>query len=336
MKNSAAIIARLNRELEQRGSDMDLTNLEEKAREAKLDYGEAESLARFLNFQRERRGEPPISADYGQLCDHLSEIYPDVEFNLAGHRIVARVKSGVSGSLIDRIGFINSHIPHLSATIGFGSDSFEVVFRADGIGVIKEDSWYEFFEHDLNLEEVRRDCENDTDALNEFLQDHFNEHIGPQMEDPFFDPSGEDCELYFETGSKDEFERLMRLFILTEPDVEAHEDEEVRLYAAMEETEPRLERSDGYFSERLEALAEIALSENRPVGWTWEYNDGAYNRRSGYDVFAESLTWNIGEILEQAPAREKMAARRDLRKWLEERGHDMARFDALAKGKDAT
>jgi hypothetical protein len=156
------------------------------------------------------------------------------------------------------------------------------------------------------------------------------------MEDPFFDPSGEDCELYFETGSKDEFERLMRLFILTEPDVEAHEDEEVRLYAAMEETEPRLERSDGYFSERLEALAEIALSENRPVGWTWEYNDGAYNRRSGYDVFAESLTWNIGEILEQAPAREKMAARRDLRKWLEERGHDMARFDALAKGKDAT
>jgi hypothetical protein len=69
------------------------------------------------------------------------------------------------------------------------------------------------------------------------------------------------------------------------------------------------------------------------VGWTWEYNDGAYNRRSGYDEFAESLTWNLGEILEQSPAREKMAARRDLRKWLEKRGHDMARFDALAKGK---
>jgi hypothetical protein len=49
------------------------------------------------------------------------------------------------------------------------------------------------------------------------------------MEDPLFDPSGEDCELYFETGSQDELERLMRLFILTEPDVEAHEDEEIRL-----------------------------------------------------------------------------------------------------------
>src|SRR6266542_4718965 len=128
----------------------------------------------------------------------------------------------------------------------------------------------------------------------------------------------------------------MNLFMLSEPDVEAHEDEEVRIFAAMEGAEPHLERSDGYFSERLEALAEIALSDNRPVGWTWEYNDGAYNRRSGYDEFAESLTWGIGEILEQAPAREKMAGRRDLRKWLEARGQDMARFDALAERERAS
>ena len=93
---------------------------------------------------------------------------------------------------------------------------------------------------------------------------HFNEHISPQMEDPLFDPSGEDCELHFETGSQDELERLMKLFILTEPDIEAHEDEEVRLYAAMEGTEPHLESSDCYHSERLEALTELALSENRP------------------------------------------------------------------------
>jgi hypothetical protein len=31
---------------------MDFTNLEENAREAKLDYGEAESLVRFFNFQQ--------------------------------------------------------------------------------------------------------------------------------------------------------------------------------------------------------------------------------------------------------------------------------------------
>src|SRR5262245_10233634 len=195
MKNGAAIIARMNRELEQRGCYMDFTNLEEKAREATLDYGEAESLVRFLNFQRERRGESPISADYGQLCERLSEIHPDVEFKLAGYRIVAQVKHGTSGSLVERIGFVSGLIPHLATTVDFGSEGLHIVFRADGIGVIKEDSWYEFFEHDLNPEEVRRDCEGDEDAINDFLRDHFQEQVGPQMEDPFFDPSGEDCEL---------------------------------------------------------------------------------------------------------------------------------------------
>ena len=114
-----------------------------------------------------------------------------------------------------------------------------------------------------SLEEVRRDCEGDKDAIDDFLRDHFHEHISQQMEDPFFDPSGEDCELYFETGSQGELERLMKLFILTEPDIEAHEDEEVRVYAAMDGTDPHLESSDCYHSERLEGLAEIALSENR-------------------------------------------------------------------------
>jgi len=268
---------------------MDFTDLQEKAHEVKLDYGEAESLVRFLNFQRERRGEPPISADYNQLCELLSEIHPNVEFKLDGHRIAARVKYGAGGSLVDLIGFVNSNIHHLAATISFGSDSFEVVFRDDGIGVIKEVSWYEFFEHELDLEKVRRDCEDDRDAIRDYLQDHFNEHIGPQIEDPFFDPSGKDCELYFEKGSRDELERLMRPFILTEPDIDACEDQDVRLDAALEDTEPHLECTDGYNSERLKALADIAVSENRPVGWTCEYNDGAYNRRSGYDMFAESL-----------------------------------------------
>ena len=150
---------------------MDFISLEEKAREAKLDYGEAESLVRFFNFQRERQGEQPVLADHDRLCEQLSYRFTlTPQFNLAGHRIVARVKHGVSGSLIDRIGFVNSNIPYLSATIEVGSDSFEVVFRADGIGVIKEDSWYEFFKHDLNLEEVRRDCENDRDTINDFLR----------------------------------------------------------------------------------------------------------------------------------------------------------------------
>jgi len=315
---------------------MDFTDLKEKAREAKLDHIEAQALVRFYNFQRERRGEAPIHEDYGgRLCERLSEIYSGVTFEYAGHRIVARVNRSVSGSLVERIGFVSSKIPHLAATVTFGFESLHIVFRADGIGVIIEDSWYEFFEHELDPEQVRRDREHDEDAINDHLQDHFHEQISPQMEDPFFDPSGEDCELYFEMGSQDELERLMKLFILTEPDIESHEDEGIRLYAAMDGTDPYLEDGDCYRSERLDKLTEIALSENRPVGWSFEYNDGAVNRRSGYSEQAECLTWEIGEILEESSAREKMAARHELRKYLEARGLDPTRFDALAERKSA-
>jgi len=101
------------------------------------DYGEAESLVRYLNFQRERAGEAPIHEDYGhQFCQLLSENYSGVTFEYAGHRITARVERGVSGSLVERIGFVSREIPHLSTTVGFGFESLQVVFRADRIGVI--------------------------------------------------------------------------------------------------------------------------------------------------------------------------------------------------------
>ena len=314
---------------------MDMTDLNQKAREAKLDHAEALALLRFFNFQREQHGEAPIPEDYNRLCERLSVIYSDVTFKMADYRIVARVKHSVSGSLVERLGLVSSRIPHLATTVTFDFESIYVVFRADGIGIIKEDSWYEFFEHELDLEEVRHECEDDEETISDYLQDHFHEQVGPQMEDPFFDSSSEDCALYFETGSEEELERLMKLFILTEPGIESQQDEEVRLYAAMEGTDPCLEDENCYCSERLNQLAEIASSENRPIGWSFEYNDGAVNRRSGYSEQAECLTWNIGEILEESSARERMAARRELRKYLEARGRDLAQFDALTERKRA-
>ena len=98
---------------------MDFTDLKERAREAKLDYGEAESLVRYLNFQRERVGEAPIHEDYGnQFCQLLSENYSGLTFEYAGHRIIARVERGVRGSLVERIGFVSRKIPHLATTVG--------------------------------------------------------------------------------------------------------------------------------------------------------------------------------------------------------------------------
>ncbi len=312
---------------------MDLTDLNQKDREAKLSHAEALALLRFFNFQRERHGEAPIPEDYNRLCERLSVIYSDVTFKLSEHRVVAQVKRGVSGSLVEHIGFVSSRIPHLTTTVSFDFESIHVVFRADGIGIIKEDSWYEFFEHDLDLEKIRQESEGDKETINDRLHDYFHDVVGPQMEDPFFDPASEDCELYFETGSEAELERLMKLFILTEPGIEAHDDEEVRLYAAVDGADPYLENDDCYCSERLNGLAAVALAENRPVGWTWQYNDGACNRRSGYNECAECLAWNIGEVLEESSARERMAARRELRNYLIARGHDLAQFDELAERK---
>jgi hypothetical protein len=319
---------------------MDFTDLEEDARKAKLSFDEAESLVRFFNFQRARRGETPIPVARLQLGEQLSKIYPDIHFKSASHESVAQVKDDAGGSLVERIGIVSRHILHLATTVIAGSDAIKVVFRADGVGVIKDESLYEFFEHDINLEEIMRDFEGDRDSMDNFLWDHFEEHINQRLDDPFIPPFDEpwegDSELHFEKGSKDELDRLMKLFILTEPDIGAREEDMVYLYAALEgeSDDPHLDLDDdGYHSKRLETLVDIALSENRPVGWTWEYNDGAYNRQSGYDKDPIRLTWDIGEILRQTPARERMAARRDLMKWLEERDHDIARFDALSEGK---
>jgi hypothetical protein len=318
---------------------MDFTNLENDAREAMLEFPDHCMLVRFFNFQRKRRGETPITSKNSPIIEQLSENFPDIEFNRHGRRsrdikIIARVKDGVSGSLVERIGFVSRQIPHLATTPVICADRIQVIFRADGVGVIKESSLYEFFEHDLDVKEVMRVFENDRNSLDDFLKRHFKEQINPWLEDPFID-LGDEAELHFEKGSMEELERLMKLFILTDPDIEAHEGKWVSIMTAMEgETDHPYLDEDDYYSERLKALMEIALSENRPVGWTWDDEfDGNHNRLSGNSKEPIHLTWRIGEILAQASAREKMAARRDLRQWLEERGHDIARFDALAEGK---
>lgn len=312
---------------------MDFTDFNEKARKAELDHREVMSLLRFYNFRRERNGEPRLDTAniYSRLFDWLEEAYPDLAFRRVDHRTFAAVRPRNKGSLVEKIGFVSKQIPHLAMNGVYGFDGVCVVFRADGVGVIKEDSWYEFFEHDLDLEKVKRECGNDHDVISDRLRDYFRGGISRFMKDPFFDPSAEERELHFEIGSQEELDRLMRLFILTEPGIDKHVESQVCLFAGAEGRDPRLEDRHAYCSKRLKRLAEIALSENRPMGWSFEYNDGAHFRRSGYDRHPASIAWGIGEVLEQTTAREKMAARRELRKYLKSRGHDPAKLDTKAR-----
>jgi hypothetical protein len=313
---------------------MDFTDLNDKAREAELDYRELMSLQRFHNFLRARNGTPQTDeAKYNHIFDKLEEVYPDLTFRAVDYRIFVAVRPESEGSLVEKAGFVNAKIPHLTTTGVYSFDSVSIVFRTDGIGIIKEGASYEFFEHDLDLVEVWQECRNDQDAISARLRDLFNERMSYFMEDPFFDPSIENHDIYFERGSQVELDRLMKLFILTEPDIDKQADKEVCLYAGMADRGPYLEAEGAYCSRRLKNLAMIALSENRPVGWFWEYNDGAYFRQSGYDQHPAVVTWEISEVLEQATARENMAARRELSEYLDERGFDIEEIDAMTPGR---
>jgi hypothetical protein len=157
------------------GDAMDFMDLNEKAREAEMDPREVMSLLRFRNFRRERNGEPRLDIDYNyhHIFDRLEEAYPDITFRRMDYRIFVSVKPRSKGSLVEKIGFVSKQIPHLAMNGVYGADGVCVVFRADGVGVIKEDSWYEFFEHDLDLEKVKRECGNDPNAIGDRLRDYF-------------------------------------------------------------------------------------------------------------------------------------------------------------------
>lgn len=313
---------------------MNLIDVTQKERAATLDHCDGQTLVSYHNYLRERQGFTPLPTET-DMAGMLSVLYPQVVFQPDHYKVQAKVRPEAEGTLIDQIGLITSQTNFLETKISQNFDDLHVIFRADGIGIIKEDSWFEFFDHELNLDEVRQECEGDAGAIDDHLSDYFFNDVSETLEDPFFDSDGADCPIEFDCGSEEELERLMKLFILTEPVIETCDGEEVRLYAALDDEEPYLDSDGCYWTQRLEALAEIALAENRPVGWTWEYNDGACNRRSGYSQSPEAFTWQIGDVLEEASARERMAARRELRMYLEKRGHTLAAFDALVKEEKA-
>ena len=311
---------------------MDFLNPDDEARKATLEYCDVQALFQFHRFQRERQSDVVMPEKPRERCARLAALYPNVSFRPSEKsQFIAQVKSKARGALIEHLGFIHHGISYLTTTLSFNYDSVQVAFRADGLGIIKEETWYEFFDHELDLAQVRQECAEDEHALHDALDEYFREHVGPNLEDPFFEPGAEDCALYFEYGSEEELKRLLTLCLLTKPDIAAHAGEDLHIFAATEADAPYLSDYDGHYNtRRLDELLAVVLRENQPIGWSFEYNDGIANRQSGYSENAECLCWNVGELLEHCSARERMAARRELRDYLAARKLDLARFDALA------
>jgi hypothetical protein len=70
-----------------------------------------------------------------------------------------------------------------------------------------------------------------------------------------------------------------------------------------------------YYSERLGELTEIACEYYKPSGFRYDYNDGCYDRQSGYSLSSESISISLTEAA-RAPSREKMLANVRLREKL--------------------
>jgi hypothetical protein len=223
----------------------------------------------------------------------------------------------------------------LIAFLAYGH-TYEATFYTDGLGLLYDDlrnpkgEADAGFTHDLNLRELRQSLHGD--ALRERLEEYFWREVNPKLEQPLVKDQSdlEKYELEFVTGSREEFERLIQLFILTEPDEDVLASSSFTIVircgaredADIDNPEPHL--LDWYYnSDRMRALVNLALKEHYPRGYRYEWNDGAVDRLWGYALRADELEF---ELDYDVPARKRMAARAELREWLLARGQNPADY----------
>ena len=180
--------------------------------------------------------------------------------------------------------------------------------------------------------------EKDFDIFNnEEVSDLFYEALETfreEQSDPFLDEEDlQESELTFLSGSKEELEEGLKLLChaaiplhiwqstdsdalvlnirsSTDDGDEAHLDEDSLAYdnnwkEILDSMPANFESTFGY------VVAKI-VDDNQPAGHSWEYNDGAYDRRSGYDMNPLSV-----QITIPAPsAHEQICAKVELNKWV--------------------
>ena len=209
--------------------------------------------------------------------------------------------------------------------------TFEI--KSDGTGKIfysdfEDDS--EEFAHEIKVENLAADIEQaireqidlqreenaledgEQDAIREEisgekLEEVFWEQINPTLEDPFFrsfyDDGGWGEEFQTENGSVDDLLEFLKLCALTEREIAAPDD--FLIVEAETEIDCACLSDCSYYSERLSDLAEIACEYYKPSGFRYDYNDGCYDRQSGYCLESESISVPLLDAA-RAPVREKM------------------------------
>jgi len=152
----------------------------------------------------------------------------------------------------------------------------------------------------------------------EMLEEVFWEEINQTLEDPFFRSVYDDGEwgeeFQTERGTVNEFVEFLRLCVLTEREIIAGNEDYLVVEAETECEEAGLSECS-YYTNRLGELVEIACEFYKPSGFRYDYNDGCYDRNSGYSMSSESVSVSLPEAA-RAPVREKMLANVRLREKL--------------------
>ena len=233
----------------------------------------------------------------------------------------------------------------LEGSFSSGESSYKFKLKSNGAGEIFYSDFdgddAEDFAHDVEVEKLARDIEDavreqialqsDKETLDEaeiesireeisgeMLDEIFWEEINQTLEDPFFRSFYDDSEwgeeFQTERGAVDEFIKFLELCILTEREILSGGEDYLVVEAETEFDAAGISECS-YYTERLGELVEIACEYYKPSGFRYDYNDGCYDRASGYSMSSESVSVSLLEAV-RAPVREKMLANIRLREKL--------------------
>lgn len=151
-----------------------------------------------------------------------------------------------------------------------------------------------------------------------------------EQKDPYIDPDElEGQELNFLCGSEENLEKMLTLICHAAIPMQLwdkYSELEINVLSSTDDGEEaqvdydnmRYDSSWGEVRDRFPTLAQYvenafdtALSENTPSGHSWEYNDGAYDRESGYDKSPIRLDF----VVTAPSAHEQIGAKMEINKF---------------------
>jgi len=217
-----------------------------------------------------------------------------------------------------------------------GDSSYQFELKSDGTGeIFYSDSMSdtEEFAHEVKVEKLAEEIEEaikeqialqsrqnafdvseiqsiHEETFSKMLEECFWEDINQTLEDPFFRSFYDDGEwgeeFQTERGTVDEFIEFLELCVLTEREI-LPSNEDYMIVEAETEFESAGLCESSYYTERLGELVDLACEYYKPSGFRYDYNDGCYDRASGYSMSSESISVSLVEAA-RAPVREIMLA----------------------------